>query len=366
MSSLKRSLSIEIPENTDISKSISFSPKYDVENPPKKMSNIFNIPSLNLSSIQPSESSPNDLIRNYYQEFKEKTKEIKVINPQNNSQKIPLGELFEIICESLLQSDKYTFLQNGKYDDKYKLLKSQRVRKFNGVYNVDYNSTYTIVSSQIYISKNEKIINKNVCLYRRDINAYAKGFVSIIHEVCCQYYAYNMIKNDEYFTNFIKIPKLYKVSIQHNENDVDCISIYMKNLPFYNLHKSDITTDFFNKWNPRINAVFSYLLANNLKHNDTAYRNLYFTGSNINKLRLAIIDFGEAVFPDTESKDLYGREEQSTGYVKYGDFNDFKDWIEGRGNMFLEHWGGKLRRNKRTKKNKRNKLNKTNKQNKIK
>lgn len=139
----------------------------------------------------------------------------------------------------------------------------------------------------------------------------------------------------------------------------------MENLHFFNLDKSNITEDFFNKWNPQINSVFSYLLANNVKHNDTAYRNLYFTGSNINNLQLAIIDFGEATFPDTETSNLYGREEQSTGYIKNGDFYDFKDWIDGRGNMFSEHWGGKLRRNKQTKKNKQNKQNKRNKRNKT-
>ena len=364
---LKRSLSIEIPDTNEDNNSntFSFSPIHDVENPHKKLNTVFKIPSLNLSSLQKLESSPNDLIRIYYNEFKQKTKGIYVENPHDNSQKISLGDLFENICESLLHGDKYLFSQKTKDKNEYKLLKSQRVRKFNGVYNVNDNNTYTIESSTIYISKNDTIINKNVCLYREDYKTYAKAFVSIIHEVCCQYYAYSLISNDEYFSNFIKIPKLYKISIQHNEKDIDCISIFMKNLPFYNLHKSDINENFFNKWNSRINSVFSYLLANNLKHNDTAYRNLYFTGLNINSLQLAIIDFGEATFPDTETSNLYGREEQSTGYVKYGDFHDFKDWIDGRGNMFLEHWGGKLRRNKQTKKNKRNKRNKTNKQYKI-
>ena len=150
---LKRSLSIEIPDTNEDNNSntFSFSPIHDVENPHKKLNTVFKIPSLNLSSLQKLESSPNDLIRIYYNEFKQKTKGIYVENPHDNSQKISLGDLFENICESLLHGDKYLFSQKTKDKNEYKLLKSQRVRKFNGVYNVNDNNTYTIESSTIYI-----------------------------------------------------------------------------------------------------------------------------------------------------------------------------------------------------------------------
>lgn len=357
---LKRTLSIDTNPDTDDDTLFTFSPINTGDEPSQKHPKLNSIPILNLNKLSINNTSPIELIKKYYNEFQTKSRlnnlPIMVNNPIEPENMISLGNLFENICEKLQTEGIFSFTHSFP-KLKYHLVKSQRLRKFNGVYSINENTTYTIESSKIYKSNNNKYIKKETGLYHEDAVTYTKAFVSIIHETCMQYYAYDLLqKYSNSNPNVFVIPKIHKISLKR-KGLITKISIIMDNIPFYDVKEKDITDAFFEKWNKHINEIFSYFLKHNLKHNDTAYRNVYFTGTKINNVKLSIIDFGEAIFPETES--THGREEQYTGYIQYiASKSDFIDWLHGKGNVFTHHWGGNLTKKHKTIKNKTKKSNK--------
>lgn len=323
-------------------------------------------------------TSIDELLKNYIDIFKENSKlnndDIVVPNPINKSNTIKLGDLFETICNELIKSPsnneplEYIFeniIINNTFDRK---IFSRR--DYSGVYELVDNSgkstkKYDITSSTTHI--NHDIIKKEVCiLYDSDDSStnvnYIKGFVSILHEVCMQYYAYTLLYASEY-KDFIVIPKLYKISLEkkldtNNMDKINCISIYMQNINKYEISNTIIKNKIienidntFNKWNPRINGVFGYFEKNNLAHYDTAYKNVFFINekgkTSIDDIKLAIIDFGESIMPHTE-KNI--RIPEDSGYCKINiTLEDFKKWMNGKkindclGNI-SPYWGGKQKR----------------------
>jgi hypothetical protein len=87
------------------------------------------------------------------------------------------------------------------------------------------------------------------------------------------------------------------------------------------------TKVFFSKWDKIIKSVFNWFERNNLFHNDTAHRNVYFTIFDKRK-KLVIIDFGEAYSNVPYfSTIVQGKE---TGYYRDQDFKHFKAWLNGK------------------------------------
>jgi thiamine kinase-like enzyme len=78
----------------------------------------------------------------------------------------------------------------------------------------------------------------------------------------------------------------------------------------------------FNKWNGITTQMFQYFKDHNLAHLDTNPNNVFFTTDG----KLAIIDFGESILPDTE---VNLRQAKPTGYLKTGNtMAEYNEWLQ--------------------------------------
>jgi len=306
---------------------------------------------------------------------------IMVPNPENPREEITLGNLCLDIYNQLKTNGIYKFDTHFEIPDVNLNRYSPNQRKYAGVYSKNPNPivraqySYTITNFNIYREIHDVIV-KQVCLHDTDsifVNDIINGFVSTLHEICLLYYAYILIENSRY-SELVKVPRILCVELKkttfqtgRSNDDYDCINIYMENIP--NINTEIIPTvniDFFKHWNPIINSVFQYFYENNLAHLDTKSNNIYFTGTP-EELKLAIIDFGESILPETEQQLL--RNAKMDGYYKnMTTLAQFQDWLKHNitnfnGTTYVdstsitpnEFWGGIKKQKNKTKKNKNKK-----------
>jgi hypothetical protein len=288
-------------------------------------------------------------IKKYAKIFKEMAKNgnqpIMVTNPKNHSEKIELYKLFKAILKSLLAGGEYIFKEG--YDRTVPILGStRRTRKYDGVYATGKGKTYSITANAYNNGPTE--FTKQTCLsvFKTD---YIKGFVSILHEICLMYYASELNKHRHLFQEekdageqkLVVIPELYKIEMLE-DNGVDCINIHMEKLEVKPKATMRLEPT-FNKWNGIITQMFQYFRDHNLAHLDTNPNNVFLTTNG----KLAIIDFGESILPDTE---VNLRQAKPTGYLKTGNtMTGYNEWLQGRKTGFDgiegfhdpdDYWGG--------------------------
>jgi hypothetical protein len=290
-------------------------------------------------------------IKKYTKIFKEMAKNdnkpIMVTNPKNHTEKIELYKLFKAISKSLLSGGEYIFKEG--YDKTVPILGStRRTRKYDGVYakGKGKGKTYSITANAYNNGPTE--FTKQTCLSMSNSD-YVKGFVSILHEICLMYYASELNKHRHLFQEekdageqkLVVIPELYKIEILRDDG-MECINIHMEKLEV----KQKATTRLeptFNKWNGITTQIFQYFRHHNLAHLDTNPNNVFLTTNG----KLAIIDFGESILPDTE---VNLRQAKPTGYLKTGNtMAGYNEWLRGRKTGFDgmegfhdpdDYWGG--------------------------
>ena len=322
-------------------------------------------PPILLSALSPenetmmTQSEKSIEIKKYIKKFKEMAKNIKVTNPRNNTEKIELHKLFKAISKGLLTSGEYIFKEG--YDKTVKNLGStRRTRKYDGVYATGEGKTYSITSNAYNNGPTE--FTKQTCLsvFKTD---YVKGFVSIVHEICLMYYAHELNNNRHLFQEekdageqkLVSIPEIYKIELLVQDDGMDCINIHMEKIEEKKPKATMRLEPRFNKWNGIITQIFQYFRDHNLAHLDTNPNNVFFTTDG----KLAIIDFGESILPDTE---VNLRQAKPTGYLKTGNtMAGYNEWLQGRKTGFDgmegfhdpdDYWGGEAKRGSKEKGNK--------------
>jgi hypothetical protein len=290
-------------------------------------------------------------MKKYAKIFKEMAKDIMVTNPKNHSEKIELYKLFNNISKSLLRGGEYIFKEG--YDKTLPNLGStRRTRKYDGVYKKGKGKTYSITSNAYNNGPTE--FTKQTCLsvFKTD---YVKGFVSIVHEICLMYYAHELNKHRHLFQEekdageqkLVVIPEIYKIELLVQDDGTDCINIHMEKIEEKKPKSTMRLEPKFNKWNGITTQIFQYFRDHNLAHLDTNPNNVFFTTDG----KLAIIDFGESILPDTE---VNLRQAKPTGYLKTGNtMAGYNEWLQGRKTGvdgiegFHDHddyWGGEAKR----------------------
>lgn len=285
----------------------------------------------NLSSEHETIMTPTQKIsemKKYAKIFKEMSKDIMVTNPKNHSEKIELYKLFKAISTGLFKGGKYIFKEG--YDKTVPNLGStRRPRKYDGVYRKGEGKTYNITSNAYNNGPTE--FTKQTCLsvFKTD---YVKGFVSIVHEICLMYYAHELNKHRHLFQEekdageqkLVVIPEIYKIELLVQDDGTDCINIHMEKIEEKKPKATMRLEPKFNKWNGIITQMFQYFRDHNLAHLDTNSNNVFFTTDG----KLAIIDFGESILPDTE---VNLRQAKPTGYLKTGNtMAGYNEWLQGR------------------------------------
>lgn len=305
-------------------------------------------------------------IKKYEKIFKEMAKDIMVTNPQNHSEKIELYKLFKAISTGLLKGGKYIFKEG--YDKTVPNLGStRRPRKYDGVYAKGEGKTYRITSNAYNNGPTEFTKQTCLSLFKKD---YVKGFVSIVHEICLTYYAHELNKHRRLFQEekdageqkLVVIPEIYKIELLVQDDGTDCINIHMEKIEEKKPKAAMRLEPRFNKWNGIITQMFQYFRDHNLAHLDTNPNNVFFTTDG----KLAIIDFGESILPDTE---VNLRQAKPTGYLKTGNtMAGYNEWLQGRktGVDGMEgfhdpddYWGGEVKRGCKTRKQRIMRLRKT-------
>ena len=234
---------------------------------------------------------------------------------------MPLSNLFIDIYTALEKNGIYEFIANSCDESECMLLKSGEPLQHIPILDI-YKSKFILPKTEV-VSCDTCII-KSYTLFNNDeysTTIYIQQYLIVLREICLQIYANYLNKirkltRVEYGINLVVIPQIYKVTKQANK-----ISNYME--------KIDIipTKVFFSKWDKIIKSVFNWFERNNLFHNDTAHRNVYFTIIDKRK-KLAIIDFGEAYSNVPYfSTIVQGKE---TGYYRDQDFKHFKAWLNGK------------------------------------
>lgn len=322
----------------------------------------------NLSGLSPNEelitpASKRDEIKKYTKIFKRMSmigdKEIIVVNPKNHKEKIPLYKLFHNISTSLLTINEYVF-KDG-YSTRIPISQVGKIpRKYDGIHNISNNmhegNAYVVTSNAYQAGPAEFIKQTCLSMFKKD---YVNGFVSIVHEICLLYYAHELNRTRHLFKEeekrgekLVVIPEIYKIELD-TQDGIDCMKIYMEKIetqPKIPMQKEKS----FKKWNGIIMQIFQYFREHNLAHLDTNPNNVFHTTDK----KLAIIDFGESILPDTE---INLRQAKPTGYLKTGNTIDtYNEWLNGRKTkdngieIFHDHedyWGGgSLDRSKRLRK----------------
>ena len=319
---------------------------------------------LDADDIETLSKTPEEQIADFIADFITKTREIIVQNPGlDDHSDITVGTLFSNIHDELKQNAVYNFETGFEHAIDLNNAQLQGVKQRPHANFLPNKKAYLFSTSNIYKRADKKpTIIKQYCLaHINDVDAYVQGYLSIIHEVCMQYYARQLVMNS--INNNVVVPQLYGIKLttaRIDDNDHTCIDIYMEKLPDTNITSDNIETiitpEFFNMWNPIITNTFNNFVDNHLLHLDTASRNVYF--ATINGIRkLVVIDFGESLL-DFE-KTILKRPSQATGYKigGYTDIAEFKKWVLKQDSAWLSvKYGGIVK--KRTKRNKRTKHNK--------
>jgi hypothetical protein len=309
-------------------------------------------------------------IKKYAKIFKEIAKNgnkpIMVTNPKNHSEKIELHKLFNAISKALLKGGEYIFKEG--YDKTLSNLGStRRPRKYDGVYTRGEGKTYSITSNAYNSGPTEFTKQTCLSLFKTD---YVKGFVSIVHEICLMYYAHELNKHRHLFQEekdageqkLVIIPEIFKIELLVQDNGMDCINIHMEKIEEKKPKAAMRLEPRFNKWNGITTQMFQYFRDHNLAHLDTNPNNVFFTTDG----KLAIIDFGESILPDTE---VNLRQAKPTGYLKTGNtMAEYNEWLQGRKTGFDgmegfhdpdDYWGGEAKRGNKTRKQRIKRLRKT-------
>ena len=310
-----------------------------------------------LSGLSPNEdlitpASKRDEIKKYTKIFKRMSmigdKEIIVVNPKNHREKIPLYKLFHNISTSLLTIGEYAF-KDG-YSTTIPIPQVGKIpRKYDGIHNISNNmyegNAYNVTSNAYHAGSDEFIKQTCLSMFKKD---YVNGFVSIVHETCLLYYARELNRTRHLFKEeekrgekLVVIPEIYKVELEPQDG-IDCMKIYMEKIetqPKTPMQKEKS----FKKWDGITTQIFQYFREHNLAHLDTNPNNVFHTTDK----KLAIIDFGESILPDTE---INLRQAKPTGYLKTGNTIDtYNEWLNGRKTkdngmeIFHDHedyWGG--------------------------
>ena len=294
-------------------------------------------------------------IKKYAKIFKEIAKNgnkpIMVTNPQNHSEKIELYKLLNSISKALLKGGEYIFKEG--YDKTVPNLGStRRPRKYDGVYTKGEGKTYSITSNAYNNGPTEFTKQTCLSLFKTD---YVKGFVSILHEICLMYYAHELNKHRHLFQEekdagehkLVVIPEIFKIELLVQDNGMDCINIHMEKIEEKKPKAAMRLEPRFNKWNGITTQIFQYFRDHNLAHLDTNPNNVFFTTDG----KLAIIDFGESILPDTE---VNLRQAKPTGYLKTENtMVGYNEWLQGRKTGFDgmegfhdpdDYWGGEAKR----------------------
>ena len=305
-------------------------------------------------------------MKKYAKIFKEMSKDIMVTNPQNHSEKIELYKLFKAISTGLFKGGKYIFKEG--YDKTIPNLGStRRPRKYDGVYTKGEGKTYSITRNAYNNGPTEFTKQTCLSLFKPD---YVKGFVSIVHEICLMYYAHELNKHRHLFKEekdageqkLVVIPEIYKIELLVQDDGTDCINIHMEKIEEKKPKAAMRLEPRFNKWNGITTQIFQYFRDHNLAHLDTNPNNVFFTTDG----KLAIIDFGESILPDTE---VNLRQAKPTGYLKTGNtMAGYNEWLQGRKTGFDgmegfhdpdDYWGGEAKIGCKTRKQRIKRLRKT-------
>jgi hypothetical protein len=139
---------------------------------------------------------------------------------------------------------------------------------------------------------------------------------SVLYEIVCQQYAYELIEADHELKKWIVIPKIYEIRWHNLPGDTEKeIEIFMQYI-----YKIDIVDEWYdNEWQRRIHVIFKYFQENGLFHLDSAHRNFYFTRSDGN-LKLALIDYGQSQISTIRDNSIFTAYGQSSGYPSYQRF----------------------------------------------
>lgn len=185
------------------------------------------------------------------------------------------------------------------------VISSNRGREHNGVLNRSISGesdtyNYRHVSDTVYKYPVINVTSKQYCFFQTDAD-FIKGFLAALHEICMQYYAFNLIQFNAVAAAHVVVPEIYSIQFDFIADLGKCMAFYMETIEKRKLNEAEVTKTFFNKWKPIITNTFGYFGKNNLAHLDTSPNNVYFTGTGANDLKLCIIDFGEAIMPETET-----------------------------------------------------------------
>ena len=160
-----------------------------------------------------------------------------------------------------------------------------------------------------------------------------------------QYYAYTILdtlqETNEDMKNIV-IPKLYTIVVNNTELGY-CISIwmdYVAPIPS-SVVKPKVGEKFVKDWDKNIRTFFSTLEVNKIRHEDSKYENVFFTGTMDNPT-LAVIDFGQSKII-TNDKVVVG---SNFGYPKTTETMTpeiFIKWIDGTEKMWANTYGGVIR-----------------------
>ena len=238
-----------------------------------------------------------------------------------------LENLFMNVYTSLQSDGIIEFAANANNESECTLLEA--FSRQHTPISDNYTSNFTLPKSRVvlcdvYIIKEYTLINKD-----EGIITYIQQYLIVLREICLQIYAKYLNENRhltelERGQNLVVIPEIYKITKLENT-----ISIYMEKIDNIKIKPTRLN---FIKFDTIIKSVFNWFELNNLFHNDTAHRNVYFTSFYKNKnkklLKLAIIDFGEAYLRVPGFSSVVQAKE--TGYYKNQDLKHFFAWLNGR------------------------------------
>ena len=234
-----------------------------------------------------------------------------------------LGNLFFDIYTALEGNGRYEFIADSCDDSNCVLIKRENPLQHIPISDI-YKSKFILPASEV-VSCDICIIKSYILLDRDEYNTttYIQQYLIVLREICLQTYANYLneirkLTSVETGINLVVIPQIYKVTKRENK-----ISIYMRKINNIEIKQ---TQHVFSKWDKIIKSVFNWFEQNNLFHNDTAHRNVYFTIIDKRK-KLAIIDFGEAYSNVPSFSTIV--QEKDTGYYRDQDFKHFKAWLNG-------------------------------------
>ena len=279
-----------------------------------------------------------------------KTFNITIKNPENNLINISLETLFDNIF-NCLNDDSIGFY---KFDNTFRfpLIYEEGIRtvpeegdpfikKLLKKNNVEHNpkpfiNNICLMQHEFIFKYNNNIVVKQFLLPDISlVNEYNECYKYILNELCMQYYAYilNSLRplSPNELENMVVIPKLFGIDIFNNISGC-YISIYMEYVnrienPVWVLETSNSDNDNgFDLWDPIIKNVFNYFEEHNLYHHDSGYRNVFWIDNN-NKVKLAIIDYGEALLANNRTEIPIG---QLTGYHSLSDKGHYLLWLRKR------------------------------------